>query len=50
MQQSKSSTSIGGYGSLNGVRPGQKSIKQQRDLAQLRFYQTLTNQPNLIKQ
>lgn len=33
-----------------GLRPGQKSIKQQRDLAQLRFYQTLTNQPYLTSQ
>ena len=35
--------------SISGLRPGQKTIRQQRDLAQLRFYQTLTNQPNLIK-
>lgn len=43
---SQSMTSFGGP----GLRPGQKSIKQQRDLAQLRFYQTLTNQPHLISQ
>ena len=40
----------GAGGQRGGAAPGQKSIKQQRDLAQLRFYQTLTNQPHLISQ
>ena len=29
--------------SLGHIKPAPKSIKQQRDQAQLRFYQTLTN-------
>jgi hypothetical protein len=37
-------------GNLHGPRPGQKSIRQLKDLAWLRFCQTLTNQPHLTNQ